>query len=311
MTEIEPLSESGGSGGRRCALVAILGATNAGKSTLVNRMTGAKVSIVTPKAQTTRFRVRGLAIAGQSQLVLVDTPGIFSPRRSLDRVMVQAAWAALQDADAIVVVYDAQRAKPDPHTLEILTTLEGAKQKALVVLNKVDLVAKPALMPLAQRFTESPAVAEVFMVSAETGSGVQDLTKALAAAAPVGPWLFPEDEASDLPARMLAAEITREKLFLNLHEEIPYGLMVETETWEDFANGDVKITQLVSVAREGHRGIAIGSQGRTIAAVRRQAQRDLEEILGRKVHLFITVRVDARWSEDPARLRLLGLDLPG
>ncbi|MEO1193371.1 MAG: GTPase Era [Pseudomonadota bacterium] len=296
---------------QRCALVAVLGAANAGKSTLVNCLTGAKVSIVTPKAQTTRFRVRGLVIEGHSQLVLVDTPGIFQPRRSLDRVMVQAAWAALQDADAILLVYDAQRSSLDPHSEEILQKLEQQGRKALAVLNKVDLVAKPQLMPLAARFAESPAVEQVFMVSAETGSGVDDLRSHLAKAAPLGPWLFPEDEASDLPARLLAAEITREKLFLNLHEEIPYGLMVETESWEDFQDGSVKITQLVSVAREGHRGIAIGKQGRTIAAVRRQSQQELEALLDRKVHLFITVRVDARWSEDPARLRLLGLDIPG
>lgn len=296
---------------RRCGLVAVLGAANAGKSTLVNKMTGAKVSIVTPKAQTTRFRVRGVAIEGDSQLVLVDTPGIFRPRRRLDRAMVQAAWSALQDADCIVVIFDAQRKDLDDHTQEILATLTRLKRKALVALNKVDLVAKPRLMPLAEAFMASGAVSEVFMVSAENGDGVADLAQRLAGLLPEGPWLFPEDEVSDLSARMLAAEITREKLFINLHEEIPYGLTVETEGWEDFRDGSVKIDQLISVARDGHRGIAIGQGGRTIAAVRRQAQRELEEILERKVHLFLTVKVDPRWSEDPTRLRLLGLDLPG
>ncbi len=295
---------------KRCGLVAVLGAANAGKSTLVNCMAGAKVSIVTPKAQTTRFRVRGVAIEGECQIILVDTPGIFKPRRRLDRAMVQAAWAALQDADAIVVVFDAQRRDLDQHTQEILSTLEKVERQALVALNKVDLVAKPHLIPLAEAFTKSKAVSGVFMLSAENGDGVEDLTKRLAGLLPEGPWLFPEDEVSDLSARMLAAEITREKLFLNLHEEIPYGLTVETEGWEDFRDGSVKIDQLICVARDGHRGIAIGQGGRTIGAVRRQAQRELEEILGRKVHLFLTVKVDPRWSEDPTRLRLLGLDLP-
>lgn len=295
---------------RRCALVAVLGAANAGKSTLVNRLAGAKVSIVTPKAQTTRFRVRGIAMAGAAQLVLVDTPGIFRPRRRLDEAMVEAAWAALQDADAIVLVFDAQRREIDPHSRKVLETLERQGRQALVALNKVDLVAKPRLIPLAEAFAASPAAAEIFMLSAESGDGVEDLRARLAALAPPGPWLFPEDEASDLSARLLAAEVTREKLFLNLHEEIPYGLTVETEGWEDFQDGSVKIDQLVCVAREGHRRIAIGKGGQAIAAVRRQAQRELEELLGRRVHLFLTVKVDPRWSEDPRRLRLLGLDLP-
>ncbi|MEQ8653400.1 MAG: GTPase Era [Kiloniellales bacterium] len=295
---------------RRCGLIAVLGAANAGKSTLVNKMTGAKVSIVTPKAQTTRFRVRGVAIEGESQLVLVDTPGIFRPRRRLDRAMVQAAWSALQDADVIVLIFDAQRSELDAHTLEILDTLEKLDRQAIVALNKVDLVAKPRLIPLAEAFAQRKAVSEVFMLSAESGDGVPDLAARLAGLLPEGPWLFPEDEVSDLSARMLAAEITREKLFMNLHEEIPYGLTVETEGWEDFRDGSVKIDQLICVARDGHRGIAIGQGGRTIAAVRRQAQRELEEILERKVHLFLTVKVDPRWSEDPTRLRLLGLDVP-
>jgi len=295
---------------KRCGLVAVLGAPNVGKSTLVNRLTGAKVSIVTPKAQTTRFRVRGVAMAGDAQLVLVDTPGIFQPRRRLDEAMVQAAWAALKDADTIVLVVDAQRRGPDDQSREVLKALEASGRKALVALNKIDLVAKPKLIPLAEAFSDSPAVEEIFMISAETGDGVEDLRKALVHRAPPGPWLFPEDEASDLSARLLAAEITREKLFLNLHEEVPYGLTVETEGWEEFRDGSVKISQLVCVAREGHRGIAIGKGGQTIGAVRRQAQRELEEILDRRVHLFLTVKVDPRWSEDPRRLGLLGLELP-
>ncbi len=297
-------------GRQRCGLVAFLGAPNAGKSTLVNRLAGAKVSIVTPKAQTTRFRVRGVAIDDETQLVLVDTPGIFQPKRVLDRAMVQAAWAALQDADLIVALYDARRRRLDQDTQEILTTLERMGRQAFLALNKIDLVDKPQLIPLAETFTQSAAVSRVFMISAETGDGVDDLSAALVAAMPQGPWLFPPDEVSDLPARMLAAEITREKLFLNLHEEIPYGLTVETEAWEDFDDGSVKIDQIVAVARPGHRGIAIGERGRTIRAVRLQAQKELEELLERKVHLFLTVKVDPRWSEDPRRLRLLGLDLP-
>jgi len=291
--------------------VAVLGAANAGKSTLVNRLTGVKVSIVTPKAQTTRFRVRGIALQGDSQIVLVDTPGIFQPRRRLDKAMMQAAWAALLDADTIVMAFDAHRKDLDPHSEKILKTLEDLNRQAIVILNKVDLVAKPRLIPLAETFAARGAVSDVFMVSAEKGDGVDDLRHRLATAIPEGPWLFPEDEASDLSARLLAAEITREKLFLNLHEEIPYGLTVETEGWEPFRDGSVKIDQSISVARDGHRGIAIGRGGRTIAAVRRQAQRELGEMLDRKVHLFLTVKVDPRWSEDPTHLRLLGLELPG
>lgn len=293
---------------QRTAVVAVLGAPNAGKSTLVNALVGAKVSIVTHKVQTTRFRIRGIAMVGQTQLVFVDTPGIFQPRKRLERAMVAAAWATLSDADILVLVYDAQRREPDEDTLRILEDLSKAGRKALLVLNKVDLVAKPKLMPLAERFAKDPAVERIFMISASNGDGLEALREHLAKTAPEGPWLFPEDELSDLPLRMIAAEITREKLFLNLHQELPYDLTVETDSWEDFQDGSVRLHQSVIVARDGQKRIAIGTGGRTIKAVREAAQRELETFLDRKVHLFLDVRVKENWAEDPERYRLWGLD---
>lgn len=293
---------------QRSAVVAVLGAPNAGKSTLVNALVGAKVSIVTHKVQTTRFRIRGVAMEGDAQLVYVDTPGIFRPKKRLERAMVAAAWSALGDADLLVLVYDAQRRALDDDTRMILDGVAKAGRKVLMVLNKVDLVKKPNLMPLAERFAAEPAVEEIFMVSAADGDGLDRLRKALAAAAPAGPWLFPEDELSDLPMRLIAAEVVREKLFLQLHDELPYDLTVETDSWEDFKDGSVRLAMSVLVAREGQKRIAIGTGGRTVKLVREQAQKELAAFLDRPVHLFLDIRVKENWSEDPERYRLWGLD---
>jgi GTP-binding protein Era len=293
---------------RRSAVVAVLGAPNAGKSTLVNALVGAKVSIVTHKVQTTRFRLRGLYTEAETQLVFVDTPGIFEPRKRLERAMVAAAWGTLGDADILCLVYDTRRGEDDPESLAILDGIAKARQRALVVLNKVDLVAKPKLMPLADRLSRHPAVERIFMISALSGDGVDDLRRFLMAQAPAGPWLFPEDELSDLPLRQTAAEITREKLFLQLHDELPYDLTVATDSWEDFKNGAVRIRQTVTVAREGQRRIAIGTGGRTIKTVREAAQRELTALLERPVHLFLEIKVKENWAEDPDHYRAWGLD---
>jgi len=293
---------------QRAAVVAVLGAPNAGKSTLVNALVGAKVSIVTHKVQTTRFRLRGLFTAGDAQLVFVDTPGIFQPKKRLERAMVAAAWSALGDADILCLVHDARHGEADPETQAILDGIARAGRKALVVLSKVDLVAKPKLMPLAEEFSRHPAVDRIFMLAAQKGSGVDDLRDYLLKHAPAGPWLFPEDELSDLPLRQTAAEITREKLFLQLHDELPYDLTVTTDSWEDFENGAVRIRQTVTVAREGQRRIAIGTGGRTIKSVREAAQRELAAFLERPVHLFLEVKVKEDWAEDPDHYRAWGLD---
>jgi len=293
---------------QRCALIAVLGAPNAGKSSLVNALVGVKVSIVTRKVQTTRFRIRGVVNEGAAQLILVDTPGVFQPKRRLDRAMVAAAWSALGDADHVILVHDSQRPQPSGDEQLILDRLAEQQRKVTLVLTKIDLVPKPSLMPLAARYGQEPAVERIFMVANPRRDGTDDLRRYLADQAPAGPWLFPDDEPSDLPARLLAAEITREKLFESLHEEIPYGLSVETERWEDFKDGSVKIEQLVLVSREGHRRIAIGAGGGKIRALRQQAQAELEEIFERPVHLFLTVKADPRWAEDGRRLREWGLE---
>ena len=308
MTEAENPVEQRPLAEQRTAVVAVLGAPNAGKSTLVNALVGAKISIVTRKVQTTRFRVRGVAMADDAQLIYVDTPGIFQPKRRLERAMVAAAWSALGDADLVVLVYDATRRDSDEDTQSILAGLKAAGRQAILVLNKVDALAKPKLIPLAERFAADPAVERIFMVSAEKGDGVADLARHLAGRAPKGPWLFPPDELSGLPLRMMAAEVTREKLFTHLHDELPYALTVETETWEDFKDGSVRIQQAIIVAREGQKRIAIGAGGRTIKSVREQAQMELAAFLERPVHLFLQVIVRENWSEDSAHYRLWGLD---
>lgn len=294
----------------RCAVIALAGPPNAGKSTLVNRAVGAKVSIVTHKVQTTRTRVRGIALQGETQLVFVDTPGIFvAPKRRLERAMVSAAWNAVEDADLVVLLHDARKAADDEQILPVLEGLrERRVRRVVLALNRIDEVRRERLLGLAAQLAEAYPFERVFMISALTGDGVEDLLAWLAAQAPEGPWLYPEDEISDLPQRLLAAEITREKLFLHLHEELPYSLTVETEAWEPFRDGSVKITQTVYVQREAHKRMVIGAGGATIRKIRGLAQQELEEILEASVHLFLFVKVRERWVEDPERYRDWGLD---
>jgi len=297
----------------RSAVVALAGPPNSGKSTLVNRAVGAKVSIVTHKVQTTRTRVRGIVLRDAAQLILVDTPGIFvSPKRRLERAMVGAAWNAVEDADFVVVLHDARRAAGDAQTALVIEGLKERRcRRVLLAINKIDEVKRDSLLALAQELTAAYSFERVFMISALTGDGVEDLLDWLAAAAPEGPWLYPEDDISDLPQRLLAAEITREKLFLHLHDELPYALTVETEAWESFRDGSVKITQTIYVQREAHKRMAIGAKGATIRKVREVAQRELEEILETRVHLFLFVKVRERWVDDPERYREWGLDFEG
>ena len=293
---------------QRCGFAAILGAPNAGKSTLVNALTGAKVSIVTHKVQTTRFRIRGIFLEGDSQIVLVDTPGIFRPKRRLERAMVEAAWGGAADADVVALIFDAGRREIDPDTRLIVDGLKAQDRKAVLVLNKIDAVKRQRLLGLAQTFSEEGIFAETFMISAKTGDGLSELRRHLAGAMPEGPWHYPEDQLTDLPLRLIAAEVTREQLFLRLHQELPYALTVETESWEDFEDGSVRIEQTVYVQRETHKGICLGKGGKTIRTVRETAQAELQEMLERPVHLFLHVKVRERWVEDPERYRLWGLD---
>lgn len=309
MTEARQEAEDEGSPNpSRCGFVALIGAPNSGKSTLLNTLVGTKLSIVTHKVQTTRFRLRGIASRGTAQIIFIDTPGIFSPKRRLERAMVEAAWAGVDDADAVVLLFDASRKSIDADTLAIVETLAAKRRRVLLALNKIDLVRREALLGLAARFQEFGVFSDIFMISALTGDGVEDLMRTLADAMPEGPWHYPEDQLSDLPQRLLAAETTREKLFLALHEELPYALTVETESWQEFEDGSVRIEQVVTVQRDTQKAIVIGKGGRTIKAVREKAQAELEGALGRKVHLFIFVKVRENWLEDPARYRDWGLD---
>ncbi len=302
----------------RCGFAALIGAPNAGKSTLMNAFLGTKVSIVTPKVQTTRTRVLGIEITkapdgtpeGGVQIIYVDTPGIFTPRRRLDRAMVAAAWQGAGDADVICLLVDAERylAGRDRDTNEIVAKLKDTRRRAHLLLNKIDLVRKPDLLALAESFTAEGVFDRVFMISALKGDGIDDLRTALAAAMPPGPWLFPEDQLSDMPDRLLAAEITREKLFLDLHQELPYSLTVETEDWENLKDGSARISQVIYVERDGHKGIVLGKGGAQIKRVGAASRRELEELLGRRIHLFLFVKVRRRWQDDPERYRDWGLD---
>ena len=293
--------------GRHCGYIAVVGAPNAGKSTLVNRLVGAKVTIVTPKVQTTRSRILGVAVLGDTQMIYVDTPGIFQPRRRLDRAMVAAAWGGAADADQVVLLVDARRGF-DGDTRRIVEGLQKAGRKATLGLNKIDTVRRDTLLGLAAELDATGIFTDTFMISALKGDGVEDLRDALAPRLPEGPWLFPEDQLSDLNERLFAAEITREKLFMRLHQELPYALTVETEGWEPFQNGDVRIEQCVYVERDSQKGIVLGKGGARIKAVREESVADLEEFLGRKVHLFIFVKVREKWGDDPERYRDWGLD---
>ncbi len=294
--------------GRACGFVAILGAPNAGKSTLLNALAGAKVSIVSPKVQTTRSRIRAIAVEGPSQLIFVDTPGIFAPKQRLERAMVAAAWSGAGDADVLVLVVDAGIKQPDPDTQRILEGLCEQGRRAVLVLNKVDAVKRETLLALAARFQEEGLFDRIFMISALEGDGIADLKAHLGGAVPPGPWHYPEDQLSDLPQRLLAAEVTREKLFLRLHQELPYALTVETETWEERADGGVRIEQTIYVRRDSQKAMVLGKGGRAIKAVREAAQQELAESLERPVHLFLFVKVRKNWIDDPARYRPWGLD---
>ena len=293
----------------RAGFVALIGEPNAGKSTLLNRMVGAKVSIVTHKVQTTRARIRGVAIEGQAQLVFIDTPGIFRPRRHLDRSMVAAAWGGAADADVVVLMVEAHRGITPgvEKILEGLAERDNGQPIALAI-NKIDRVQAPVLLGLTEELNKRFNFAQTYLISAEKGHGVEDLRKWLAEQMPDGPWLYPEDQIADLPMRMIAAEITREKLTLRLHQELPYQLTVETDAWEDRKDGSTKIDQIIYVARDGHKGIVLGKKGETTKAVGKAARLELEEFLGRKVHLFLQVKVRPGWMEEAERYSAIGLD---
>ena len=292
----------------RCGFVALIGAPNAGKSTLLNRLIGAKVSIVSPKVQTTRRRVLGVAMRGNAQAVFVDTPGIFAPKRRLDRAMVAAAWSGAGDADRIVLLVDATKNRIDADTRAIIDGLKKAKRTAICAINKVDAVKRETLLKLAAELNAAFPFEQIFMISAETGDGVQDLMSDVVAHLPEGPHHFPDDQLTDLPVRLLAAEVTREHLFRQLHEEVPYALTVETEAWEEFKDGSAKVSQVVYVARDNQKAIVLGKGGSRIKQVREAAQAELIEMLERKVHLFLFVKVRENWQEDPERYREMGLD---
>ncbi len=296
-------------GPRRCGFVAVLGAPNAGKSTLVNRLVGAKVSIVSPKVQTTRTRVTGIAISGDAQVVFIDTPGIFAqPRRRLERAMIDAAWRGAGDADAVVLVVDAARTRVDADTRRIVDELGRSGRKAVLALNKIDLVRKDTLLAKADQLYKTGAISEVFMISATGGEGVDDLMAHLAARMPEGPWLYPEDQLSDMPQRLLAAEITREQLFLRLHDELPYSVAVETEEWEEFKDGSARVAQVIYVERLSQRPIVLGKAGATIKAIGESARKELEAIVGRKVHLVLRVKQRSDWAESRELYRDWGLE---
>jgi GTPase len=295
------------SGPRHCGLVVVLGAPNVGKSTLVNALVGAKVSIVTPKVQTTRSRVTGIAIEGSTQLVLIDTPGIFAPKRRLDRAMVAAAWQGVPDADLVCLLVDAARGIEDD-TRRILEGLKEGKRQALLVLNKIDAVKKPVLLDLASRLDAESIFSDIFMISALNGDGVPDLRAALVARMPPGPWLYPADQLTDLPMRLLAAELVREQVFIQLRQELPYASAVEVEAWEEFDDGSAKVSAVIYVQRDSQRPIVLGKGGARIKEIGSAARAQLGEILGRRVHLVLHVKVQADWSEKPGFYRDHGLD---
>jgi GTP-binding protein Era len=294
---------------RRCGFAALIGAPNVGKSTLVNALVGAKVSIVTPKVQTTRTLVRGIAIEGAAQLIFVDTPGIFAPRRRLDRAMVGTAWGSTQDADLVALLIDAKKGIKDDDEA-VLGALGDVRPAKILILNKVDLVEKPSLLTLTQTLNERADFAATFMISAVSGYGVPDLRSWLAARVPLGPWLYPEDQISDAPLRQLAAEITREKLYLRLHQELPYQSTVETEVWKELKDGAVRIEQTIYVERDSQRKIVLGKGGQAIRAIGAAARLDIAAAIEHPVHLFLFVKVREGWGDDPERYREMGLEFP-
>ena len=301
---------SGKSGETRCGFVAVIGAPNAGKSTLVNQMVGAKVSIVSHKVQTTRFPLRGIAVEGASQIVFIDTPGIFRPKRRLDRAMVDAAWGGAHDADLVVLLVDAAKGM-DEDLERIIEKLSGAPHPAILVLNKVDRVSnKDQLLPLIAKLSEKLTFERVFLISALDGNGVADLKLYLAERMPAGPWHYPEDEISDAPLRLLAAELTREKIYRYLHEELPYATTVETTDWKTFKNGSVRVEQTIYVERDSQKAIVLGKGGQTIKKISSESRNELSKMLEHEVHLFLFVKVRENWGSDPERYREMGLDFP-
>ena len=293
---------------QRCGFVSIIGAPNAGKSTLVNRLVGAKVSIVSPKVQTTRTRVMGVVNHDDTQIVFVDTPGIFQPRKRLEKAMVAAAWQGTADAEEILLQVDVGKGRINDDTKSIIGRLKDTQRTVILLLNKIDMLQKDKLLALAADLNAEGIFKEIFMISALTGDGVTALMDTLAARMPEGPWMFGEDQISDMPMRMLAAEITREKIFLQLGDELPYSSTVETELWEDFDNGDVKISQTVYVMRDSQKAIVLGKGGARIKKIGQAAREELEEILERRVHLSLFVKVRDKWTDDPARYAAWGLD---
>jgi len=299
-----------------CGFAAIIGAPNAGKSTLVNALVGSKVAIVSPKVQTTRMAVRGVAMTGETQIVFVDTPGIFKPRRRLDRAMVTAAWAGAADADAVVLLVDAAeltanpkgRAADDTHA--IIAALKADNRKAALALNKIDGMKRTDLLPLVQLLSAEGVFEEIFLISALKGDGIADLMAWVARHMPQGPWLYPADQAADIPSRLLASEITREKIYLRLHDELPYASTVESEKWEERKDGSVKIDQVIYVQRDGQKAIVLGKGGATIKLIGEMARKEMEEIFGRRVHLFLFVKVREDWAEQRAHYKEMGLEFP-
>ena len=292
---------------QRCGIVAILGAPNAGKSTLVNALVGQKVAIVSPKAQTTRARLMGIAIADETQMLLVDTPGIFTPNRRLDRAMVKAAWEGAEDADRLVLVIDAA-AKVGPRVEQVIEGVAARPEPKILVLNKVDIADKGQLLTIAQRLAERLKPEEIFMISSTTGDGVEDLKAHLAAAMPTGPWHFPDDQLTDATDRMVAAELTREQLYLQLHAEVPYSAAVETEKWEDRKDGSTVIHQQILIERDSQKAIVVGKGGARLKAIGQASREAIAEHLGRKVHLFLHVKVNPKWDEDRGLYEDIGLD---
>ena len=299
---------------RACGYVAICGAPNAGKSTLLNRMVGSKVSIVTPKVQTTRARVLAIAIEGDAQVVFVDTPGVFTAKRASERAMVDAAWRAVDDSDAVLMLVDAARANRvkdfiDDDTETLIAGLKERGKKAVLALNKVDRLNRERLLPMSQRFIDAGFADGIFMISALTGDGVDELKGALAKAMPRGPWLYPEDQLAEIPERLLAAEITREQAFMQLHEEVPYALAVEPVSWKEMKDGSVRIEEALIVERDSQRPIVLGKGGARIKSIGTAARSRIEEAFGRRVHLFLQVKVEPGWTENAKRLRSLGFEI--
>lgn len=288
----------------RCGFAAIVGAPNAGKSTLLNRLTGAKLSIVSPKAQTTRFRILGILMRGESQILLVDTPGIFQPKRKLDRAMVNAAWTGAADADLVLMMVDAKA----PLTDAVRNIVRKIKRRAWLVLNKTDLVPPGKLLTITAELTQLATFEETFMVSASTGEGLNEFMDHLASGMPEGPFLYPEDDLTDLPDRLLAAEVVREQIFMQTHEEVPYGATVETESFQEKPDGSIRVEATIYVARSGHKAILIGEGGQRVKEIGVRARAQLARLLERKVHLFINVKQRAGWDEESARLRAIGLN---